>query len=688
MPQVTAGHTWVDDETVTYAKLRLAAVPSVALTSADHTAIANNLAAAVSNTNYLQNSDFRDWSTTTISLPATWTVTASNWYAKGTYSPGPSTGATVARSADAVHNHVIYCASITGEANATSVNIGQRLSSSIAAALLEDKATLTIELENKTGTSQTPTLVWETCDVMDDFSAVTQQTTATLGAVAANERKTITLLIDLSSYITATRRGGIMSVQLPGLNSASKEWRVYYSRLEPGQIASPRRIPPVSSATAATTASDPANYFENASFAQWLVGEAAFKLAVEDANNYYFSRWGVTPSDGGTTCLVTRVASAPDTRSKYAVQVTGDPAATGTTDVHQFLFSHMAAHLLAETLNVSWWVYNNTGASFTPQLRIDTCSGANNMTFTNRLAQSMQACPSGAWTRVTLSFTPASYTNWTNGAKISLRFPTGTLDSGAKSVRVAQAQLIRGTAPVTFWSPPVTRGPIASTARTATGLAITRDSVTTCTAAVSEAVCVSRDGLAVVCGSIPATNVTHGSALTTNQHYHIRLACDETGKLTPFSHLWSVDPWTVAPDAFISGVVGCFTTNGSSQIDEFSQRGHQINITPAVMLASTVTASYTQIGATPGFDKIPAIVTAIRGTFGTSSGVTRGSLAATSSGLGEITFGAGTTTTGVNSFTTGAIPFYLPLSTSQTVWVKADSVTPALRIVCTGLELP
>lgn len=663
---------------------------TVAIDSADVASVATQLGASAAALNYLQNSDFRSWPQTSTGVPATWTITATDWYARGVYSAG-SSGIIVARSEDTVHDHVIYCASITGDPNATECKFGQRISAAVAAAFLEGQATLTIELENKTGGSLTPELVFESCDVRDDFSATSAVTSWALSAVANNARVTLTKTIDLSAFKTVTRRGGLLYVRLLGINSGAKEWRVYYSRLEPGTIATPRRIDRATAAAAATS-TDTINYFENPAFTHWSLG-GTFSVAVEDADNYFCERWGTTPSDGGTTCVVLRAVSAPDTRSKYALQVTGNVAATGTTDIHQRIRSHTAAHLLVDTLNVSFWVFNNTGASFTPTLRIDTASASNSTTWTNRLSQSMQPCSSGAWTRVTLSTTPAALTNWTNGARISLRFGSGTLDSGTKSIRVAQAQLIRGTAASTFIDEPFPHAQSASTARTAVGLSAVRASSSSVTVTCAEAVCVAADGAAVVARNISTTLTdAGGTAFSNGQWYLVKICADETGAATAVAYLETTGVITPpVGNLWMSGVVAAFYYTGGA-VSDFSQRGHIVSTLANAFNTTTVAAdTYQAVAVAAGLEfSCPEIALALRGSVGgTVSATQRIALALTAGGLGAADFLCANSAVTLDGFSGAASQFQMPIGATRTLFAKSAAVLgTVIRISTTGFELP
>lgn len=670
---------------------------TVALDGDDIAGISNQLGASAAGLNYLKNNDWRTWAQTTIAVPSTWTTTATDWTARGTFSPSQTTGMALARSEDAVHPHVIYCASITGEPNGVNCELGQRLSSSVVAALLESGGVLTIELENKTGASHAPELVFESCNVRDDFSATTVQMTWPLTAIGANVRVTQTKALVLTSVQTAARRGGIFYVRLPGMASASNEWRVYYARLEPGTVATPRRIDRDNTPSAASVApTDVANYFANAAFVQWMTPAAA-TLAVEDVDNYTARQWGVTPSDG-STATIAGSASAPDARSAYALQITGDAAVTGTVDVHQNIHHHVAAHLAADVLNVSWWVFNNTGAIITPSLLVDTCSSANSTTRTNRLTQAMQACSSGVWTRVTLSITPGALTNWANGARLSLRFPTGCLNTNGKSVRVAQAQLIRGTAPLTFSAPLEIVPPPVSSAGSAVGITATRPTSTSIAFACAEATCAHPDGSIVTAHNVNTTmNLT---GCSNSQWYLIRLAADETGRAVAVAFRENA-PTTPAPAAapptgfnWLSDVVGSFYFIGGA-VAEFAQKGAFVSqLAVNADTTTTVINTYTQVPVFAALEAAcPEAAVAVSGTIGTVSGVAlKAAIAATSSGLGAMSANAPATapTAGTDGFF-GACPFriaFTPTASPQRqLWVK-NTVVGVVRVAVSGYELP
>jgi len=94
----------------------------------------------------------------------------------------------------------------------------------------------------------------------------------------------------------------------------------------------------------------------------------------------------------------------------------------------------------------SAYIYNDTGSSFTPKLRLNTPSAADNYgTNTNRLDATLQACPSGAWTQVSTTFNGSSYTNASNGIELVLRIPDGSLSSTGKSVKISQLQCEPGS---------------------------------------------------------------------------------------------------------------------------------------------------------------------------------------------------------------------------------------------------
>lgn len=142
----------------------------------------------------------------------------------------------------------------------------------------------------------------------------------------------------------------------------------------------------------------------------------------------------------GASVTSQRSTTTPDARSQYSLLVTGASSVT-TVDIGQRIRQAIVATKARQSLVFSAAVQNNSGASFTPNLRIGTPSAADNFgTVTNRLNQALQACADSAWTVVHHVFDPTAYTDIANGMTCELRIPSGSLVSG-DTVRIAQFDL-------------------------------------------------------------------------------------------------------------------------------------------------------------------------------------------------------------------------------------------------------
>ena len=685
---------------------------TVAFDTDDVADVAEQLGAAAAALNYFANSDFREWSTaTSIAIPLEWTQTADRWYVRCTYtdgvgsgtgaSPSPTNYMTVARAEDAVHTHVIYCATITGDVTGANARIGQRLSSSVAAALLEGSATLTIELHNATGVVRTPQLVFESCDTRDNFSATTEQFNVALTAIASNTRATLTHTFDLTAFASEVRKGGILYVKLPGLDDAANVWTVYYSRLEPGAVATPRRIEREEVPTTGASETDDTNYFHNAAFTEWLRTSVT---AVEDIDNPAAEGWVVIPQDG-SDAVVARVASAPNALSLYGMRVTGAASVSTTCDVCQDIPRHVAGALAFE-LVFAVAIYNDTGANFTPDLRVDTCDAANSTTRTNRLNQPLQVCASGAWTTVSWTFDAGGLTNFANGVRMGVRLPSGALNSGAKSVTVAQPRLQEGVTPAELTpTPPMWPAPLASTARTATGLVLAYASATTLTLICTEAVCVRADGTARVAryvsvtvnmSTVGANGLDSGTA-TADKWYEIRVITN--GEINAaIMHREDSATAAVLPTGYrwASGIVGLVRLTSGPSIPTFGQRGNHVSIlaTEIVNAVRAAANTWEEILIAGGVDKaVPVAALSVRGTYGgadaVQSRIAISTGAAGARGLGAMSVqcvdGAAA---GLDGFRSAAMPFALALATPQTINIKADTITMKTRVTISGYELP
>lgn len=171
---------------------------------------------------------------------------------------------------------------------------------------------------------------------------------------------------------------------------------------------------------------------------------ATSSAATALAKTWLADRWFVRPVGAAVTCA--RNSSVPSGAiAAYSALLTGAASVT-TVDFGQRIESSDATTSWQRERTFSAYIYNDSGNAFTPTLRLNTPSAADDYTTnTNRLEATLQACPSGGWTQVSTTFTGSSYTNSTNGIELVLRIPDGALSSAGKSVKITQLQCEPGS---------------------------------------------------------------------------------------------------------------------------------------------------------------------------------------------------------------------------------------------------
>lgn len=153
----------------------------------------------------------------------------------------------------------------------------------------------------------------------------------------------------------------------------------------------------------------------------------------------------------GASVTVARSATTPGVQSIYSCAITGAASVTTVDHGQRLRFIHRKRY--QQSLVFSAYVRNESGAAFTPTLRVDTPGSADSWgSPTNRLSQSLQSCADSAWTQVYHVFDPSAYTNIDLGLSVYLRIPSGSLVSG-DVVRIAQMSLRPGIALVPYLSP-------------------------------------------------------------------------------------------------------------------------------------------------------------------------------------------------------------------------------------------
>lgn len=193
------------------------------------------------------------------------------------------------------------------------------------------------------------------------------------------------------------------------------------------------------------------NYLRNGNFAKhmWYRGTTPTSCPIATLT-YRADWWAVMPS--GAAVTYERSASVPsNTKSIYTAQINGATGAT-TVDFIQDLPSYVAAGLRAP-ITISFWMYNSTGASVTPLLRLDTPDVEDVFTaVTNRSSAAPGAAqPNSVWQYYSYTVDPSAFVGITRGLRVAIRIPTGHLDDAAKSVRFSQCKLELGSVVSAFF---------------------------------------------------------------------------------------------------------------------------------------------------------------------------------------------------------------------------------------------
>lgn len=185
------------------------------------------------------------------------------------------------------------------------------------------------------------------------------------------------------------------------------------------------------------------NGFINGNLQVWQRGTTA-KSCTAATKTWRADRWFARPV--GAAITYAQSATVPSGAiSTYSALLTGAASVT-TVDFGQRIESSDAITNWQRERTFSAYIYNDTGTAFTPTLRLNTPSAADDYTTnTNRLEATLQTCSSGAWTQVSTTFNGSSYANSTNGIELVLRIPDGSLSSTGKSVKITQLQCEPGS---------------------------------------------------------------------------------------------------------------------------------------------------------------------------------------------------------------------------------------------------
>jgi hypothetical protein len=152
---------------------------------------------------------------------------------------------------------------------------------------------------------------------------------------------------------------------------------------------------------------------------------------------YTADRWAVF-AEGATQTAAQSTSVPSATVAKYSLQITGATSATNLY-INQKIESANVAQYKG-VITFSWYLYNNTGASITPQYRIDTPTAPDNWASANvGTPTNLQACANGAWTRISATVDVSGYTGINNGLQVTLMGLA--LNSNSKIINITGCQI-------------------------------------------------------------------------------------------------------------------------------------------------------------------------------------------------------------------------------------------------------
>jgi hypothetical protein len=140
----------------------------------------------------------------------------------------------------------------------------------------------------------------------------------------------------------------------------------------------------------------------------------------------------------GTAQVGVGAGGQGDGRTRNNLTLTGNTGVTSTV-VLQRIESYIAAALSGQICTFSFWIYNNTGAAFTPTFSVSHPSAFDNYAgnVTDLAPVSLQSVPAGVWTRLAYTFQAATQIF---GLAINVQFG-GVLNANTKSISVTEFDL-------------------------------------------------------------------------------------------------------------------------------------------------------------------------------------------------------------------------------------------------------
>lgn len=182
------------------------------------------------------------------------------------------------------------------------------------------------------------------------------------------------------------------------------------------------------------------NYLDNGNFAEnrWSRGATATS-APAGTRTYRADQWWCQPQ--GAAVNYERSESGPDTKSVHSALLTGATSVT-TVDFGQDIPRRLAS-ALKFPLVLSFYLWNGTGAVFSPTVRLNTPAIADDFSaVVNRLSTSpADTATASAWTKFELALDCSALPDIEKGLQVVIRIPNGRLADGSQTVRFSQCKL-------------------------------------------------------------------------------------------------------------------------------------------------------------------------------------------------------------------------------------------------------
>lgn len=194
------------------------------------------------------------------------------------------------------------------------------------------------------------------------------------------------------------------------------------------------------------------NIFINGGFDLWT--RSTDDTGVTTTRKYVADRWAVKTGAATLAHVQRSTTLRTGARSKYSLQLDGAASVT-TVDVDQRIEAALSG-LYKRQVYFTAYVYNGSGAAFTPKLFVSTPSAADNWASSTvrnggGSGEDLQSCADSDWTQVRWSADISGYTNIDNGLEFRLQIPSGSLVAG-DVVRLAEINLVPGGVATPFVS--------------------------------------------------------------------------------------------------------------------------------------------------------------------------------------------------------------------------------------------